>query len=273
MIEHLVQGHPQHSFHAQAADKLGLRLDDRVGLATHDELYSALRSQEHAAAVVAIVNTQSGRVDSSYPHLLQGGLTVTERVDLRIQHHLLGLKGVQKEAVRVIHTQKPAYDQCKDTIARECPNAVWKSEDDTARSAYLVAELNDPYHAAISPHTAGIAAGLVSLRSGGVQDSAHNTTSFFQVGIGEHAIVPENADITVVALHSDTPGIYDMAKRVVGAMGLHLSTLHPKDASASSLIVEVGANYHDVLSVDATTALNGICTAMRIGGYVTPLAA
>lgn len=267
MIEHFVQGHPLHSFHAQAADELGLSLDDRIGLATHGQLYDALRSQTNGAAVVAVANTRSGRVDTSYSQLLKGDLVVTGRVDLQIQHHLFGPKGTQKEDVRVIHTQEPAYDQCRSTIAREYPNATWKPEDDTARSAYLVAKLNDPTHAAISPHAAGIAAGLVCLHSGGVQDSEHNTTSFFQIGRGEHAVVPEDADVTVVALRSDTPGIYDAARRVIGDLGLQSWTLHPEDASASSLIVEVGVNYHNELSRDVELALRDICGAIRIGGY------
>ncbi|HSX00061.1 MAG TPA: prephenate dehydratase domain-containing protein [Patescibacteria group bacterium] len=269
MIEHLVQGHPEHSFHALAADQLGLPGQNyRTGSETHHQLYEALRTQEHGAAVVAIVNTRSGRVATSYPHLLEGDITVTGKVNLQIEHDLYAPDGATRETVRYIHTQAPAYEQCKETIAAEYPHAQWVEEADTARSAYMVSDFSSPEHAAISPASAGIDAGLVRLHKG-IQDDHTNTTSFFQVGVGEHAVVPEDANITVFALHSESPDIYGQAEQILKEIGLEVALLHPDDATEASLIVEVKTNYYGKASAAATTALRGICSATRIGGYAS----
>jgi prephenate dehydratase len=143
---------------------------------------------------------------------------------------------------------------------------LWVPETDTALSAEIVRRLADPTHAAITPHAAGRAAGLVCIADG-LQDNPDNTTTFFRVQHGPHPVAPQEGDLTLALLRSEQPGVYYEACERLAAVGRGLMTLHNSDIAMPSLLVEIapGANDHQVPSVQ--DILRDVCDVTVLGGY------
>ena len=103
-------------------------------------------------------------------------------VYLRVQHQLLGIPGTTLDNVQEIHTQDHAMEQCGTFLhGGELHKGVRRIEqDDTAESARLVAQWQDPTKAAIASSAAGELHGLEVIRSN-VQDDPDNITRFLHL--------------------------------------------------------------------------------------------
>jgi prephenate dehydratase len=272
-LEHepvLLQGDHRYSFHAQAAEQLGIPEDRRVPMPTFPELYTHLR-RAGGFALTAVVNSTMGPVRESYDQVCDGDLTVCMRTDLSIVHPLFAAPGATEGSIRYVHTQRPAYLQCLRTLLTDFSHVEWVPENDTAGSAWAALEAGVD-HAAITPQAAGEAAGLVRLRAG-MQDNANNTTTFLLVACGDTSVVPEEADVTVAVLDRVTPGVLNAVReRIQGEFGGDLRPLHPDSARDTSLIVELpGINYYGPQGDAAMGILANVASVRRIGGYAREL--
>ncbi len=264
----LIQGN-HHSFHAQAAVKLGLTLDACLPIDTHTELYEALEGPVHETAVVAVVNSSIGRIRGSYEHILSGRQTITGRVDLPISFNIYAKPGARLEDIEVVHTQSHAYNQCQKTLRQRIPEARWQEEQDTAGSAFIVRDQDNLAHAAICPKSAGEAAGLVCLLSN-IQDSEDNHTTFYQISSSKQAAVPETANIAVAIFTGAAPGQYLAAEQqLTSETGIVMRPLHHSEATAQHLIVELPATDHAETISRAQDVLTEFGALQYVGGYAT----
>ncbi|HWZ65232.1 MAG TPA: prephenate dehydratase domain-containing protein [Patescibacteria group bacterium] len=254
----LVQGDSHHSFHAQAAGLLGITLDMRETAQTHDELYARLRAREYHQAVVATVNSSTGRIRGSYDHILRGDLAVINKVDLPIIHHLYAPEGAQLEDILYIHTQEPAYLQCSTTLQKYFPNAEWIPETDTALSAQIVSGLNDLEHAAITPKSAGDSAGLVCLKED-IQDMRNNTTTFLLVSHSPQPVDSANTSTVFAKISLKKPHTYQELQKRLNTLGVRASLLHPSDMLESIFIAEIVLAGHSFEWRMIKDALGDLC--------------
>jgi prephenate dehydratase len=148
---------------------------DAVPCATFEDALSAVKSRDARYAMIPIENSVAGRVADIH-HLLPGaGLFIVGEHFLRVRHQLLGVPGASLATVKKALSHTQALGQCRGTLRRLGIEPV--PEADTAGSARLVAESQDPTLAAIASTLAAEIYGLQILKHD-IEDEQHNTTRF-----------------------------------------------------------------------------------------------
>jgi prephenate dehydratase len=136
----------------------------------------AVHNGEASLAMLPCENSLAGRVPDIHSLLPQSGLYIVGEHFQRVEHCLLAPRGATIGGIRRVHSHSVALGQVRK-ILREL-GAVAVVEADTAGSAQLVAEWNNPQDAAIASSLAAEIHGLDILRAN-VEDAAHNTTRFY----------------------------------------------------------------------------------------------
>lgn len=142
---------------------------------TFEDAFKAARDGKAALAMIPIENSVAGRVADIHHLLPDSGLHIIGEHFLRINHHLLGVKGASVEQVTHVHSHVHALGQCRKLIKELGVTPV--VFPDTSAAACMVAEKGDPTQAAIASELAGELCGLVSLKAN-IEDAEHNTTRF-----------------------------------------------------------------------------------------------
>ena len=142
---------------------------------TFEDALAAVKSGEAGCAMIPIENSVAGRVADIHHLLPDAGLYITGEHFLRVHHQLMAKPGATLATIKSVMSHTQALGQCRNTLRQLGLKAI--PEADTAGSARLVAESNDPSLAALAPHLAAEIYGLDILKSD-VEDEAHNTTRF-----------------------------------------------------------------------------------------------
>jgi prephenate dehydratase len=148
---------------------------DAFACATFEDALAAVKTGEARYAMIPIENSVAGRVADIH-HLLPGaGLHIVGEHFLRVRHQLLAIPGATLQTVKKALSHTQALGQCRSTLRRLSLKPV--PEADTAGSARLVAEAQDPTLSAIASSLAAEIYGLKIL-AGDIEDEQHNTTRF-----------------------------------------------------------------------------------------------
>jgi prephenate dehydratase len=152
---------------------------------TFEDAFAEVSRGNAALAMIPIENSVAGRVADIHHLMPQSGLHIIGEHFLRIQHHLLAVKGVTVENLRTVRSHTHALGQCRKAIrdlALQPLPAV-----DTAGAARELAESGDKISAAIATRLAAKIYGLNVLREN-IEDEEHNTTRFIVLSAsGDHA--------------------------------------------------------------------------------------
>jgi prephenate dehydratase len=140
-----------------------------------DDAFSAVRERQADLAMIPIENSVAGRVADIHHLLPDSGLHIIGEYFLRVNHHLLAVKGATLAGLKAVKSHVHALSQCRKLIKELGVKAVVVA--DTAGAAAEVAEKGDPTVAAIASELAGETYGLASLKSN-IEDAEHNTTRF-----------------------------------------------------------------------------------------------
>ncbi len=140
-----------------------------------EDAFQAVREKRARFAVIPVDNTVAGRVADVHHLLPRGGLHIVGEHFLRVNHHLLAVRGATLATVRTVLSHTHALGQCRSFIRRHGyrPRVV----ADTAGAAAEVAAAGDPTQAAIASRLAAEIHGLEVLASD-LEDAEHNTTRF-----------------------------------------------------------------------------------------------
>jgi prephenate dehydratase len=112
--------------------------------------------------VLPIENSLVGPVPETHDLLFELLLSVVAETILPVDHQLVGLRPIENEEIRVVHSHPVALDQCRrllDTL----PQATAVAAPTTADAARHVAEAGDPTHVAIASERAARLHGLTVL--------------------------------------------------------------------------------------------------------------
>lgn len=142
---------------------------------TFQRAFEAVQNDEAELAMIPIDNTLAGRVADVHHLIPHSGLVIVREHFQTIQHCLMSTKGTSIDKIKHIHSHIHALPQCRKLIQKL--GAKTHVESDTAGAARVVADLNDPEHAAIASKLAAEIYGLEILEQD-VQDADHNTTRF-----------------------------------------------------------------------------------------------
>ena len=144
--------------------------------ATFETTIEAVHNGLAGLAMLPCENSLAGRVPDIHSLLPQSGLSIIGEHFQRVEHCLLAPRGASIGGIKRIHSHAVALGQVR-RIMREL-GAVSVVEADTAGSAQLVAQWQNPEDAAIASSLAAEIYGLEILRAN-VEDAAHNTTRFY----------------------------------------------------------------------------------------------
>jgi prephenate dehydratase len=136
----------------------------------------AVRDGSAELAMIACENSLAGRVGDVHHLLPESGLFVVGEHFQRVEHCLLAPKGATIAGLKRAHSHEVALGQVRKILKELHLQPVVQA--DTAGSAEMVAQWNDPAECAIASSLAAELFGLDILRHN-VEDAAHNTTRFY----------------------------------------------------------------------------------------------
>jgi prephenate dehydratase len=141
---------------------------------TFDEAFQAV-SEGICTHGVLLIGTLAGSIHRNYDLMLQHDLYIVGEYPLRVQHCLLALPGTKIEDIQHIYSHPQALAQCEKNLKRLGVETV--PEADTAGSARLVRERNDPHAGALASRRAAQVNGLQILANN-MEDDPANYTRF-----------------------------------------------------------------------------------------------
>jgi prephenate dehydratase len=146
-----------------------------IGYESFEEAFIAVENEEVDFGVLPIQNSLGGSIHANYDLLLKYGLHIVGEYDLRVEHSLLALPGVNKNDIKLVISHPQALAQCANTISQM--GARPRAEYDTAGSAKMLADNKWKDTAAIASDLAAEYYGLQVLERN-VEDDAGNFTRF-----------------------------------------------------------------------------------------------
>ena len=163
-----------------------------AGCATFEDALGAVKSGDARYAMIPIENSVAGRVADIHHLLPNAGLHIVGEHFLRVRHQLLALPGATLLTVKKALSHTQALGQCRNTLRKL--GLIPTPEADTAGSARLVSEANDPTLAAIASSLAAEIYGLKVLMQD-IEDESHNTTRFVVLAKEADAAKPDDGPI------------------------------------------------------------------------------
>ena len=140
------------------------------------EIFQKVASGEADYGMVPIENTLAGSVYENYDNLTQfEDVSIVGSVLLRIQHSLLGVKGVSLDSIKTVYSHPQALSQCSKFLRRYNWNKIECVS--TATAASEVAELASKENAAIASAVNADYYNLEVLKDS-IEDDAANYTRF-----------------------------------------------------------------------------------------------
>jgi prephenate dehydratase len=165
---------------------------DTLPCDTFEAAIDAVRSGAADLAMLPCENSLAGRVPDIHHLLPESGLHVVGEHFQRVEHCLLAPAGATIAELRRVHSHAVALGQVRSLVRELGLKAV--VEADTAGSAQLVAQWNNPEDAAIASELAAEIYGLNILRRN-VEDAEHNTTRFYVMAREPRTPSPDAPDI------------------------------------------------------------------------------
>lgn len=148
---------------------------ETIPCASFEDAFKAVQNGEADLAMIPVDNSLAGRVADVHHLLPKSNLYIIGEYFLPVEHALLGVKGARIDNLKYVHSHIHALPQCRKMIQRY--GLTQRVQADTAGSAALIAEMNNPEHAAIASKLAAEIYNLDILEEN-VQDADHNTTRF-----------------------------------------------------------------------------------------------
>ena len=171
---------PEGSFsHLAAVEKFGASVNYAAvrDIAT---VFDQVARSNADYGLVPVENTTGGAVRDTMECFLEtsGSLNVCAEIAIPVRQNLLG--NCEMSEVRTVYSKMQVFDQCRDWLSANLPDADLVGVGSTAEAARLVTE-QKVGHAAIASELAGNIYHLKTLASG-IEDNPQNMTRFFVLG-------------------------------------------------------------------------------------------
>ncbi len=217
------------SFHEMAAEKLYGKAVELEYILTFEKLFQLMEKGDIEKCAVAIANNAVGFIHEPYALLTSERAQqfwISGETYVRVEHQLLGMPGSKLSQIKEIHSQAPAISQCSDFLHSNLPEAVIVEQEDTAQSAELVKQWQDPTKAAIASKKASKLNGLEILDEN-IQDDPENITRFIVLERRTDSNKFTKGNKFSAILHTpQTPGSLLKALEIFYRANINLSTLH-----------------------------------------------
>jgi chorismate mutase/prephenate dehydratase len=220
-----------------------------------ESICKSVESGENDFGVLAIQNSTSGSIASTYDLLKQYNLYITNTVDVPISHCLAVKEGTKLEDVKKVYSHPQGFAQCSQFMEKGHFEAY--EYGNTSLSAKHVLESNEPIGAICSEHCAELY-GLVPLIKG-ISDVLPNYTKF--VCVSNKFKKSKEANIVSVVL--EVPHVKGSLYRLLTKFfvcGLNLVKLESRPIMDGSFEV---AFYLDFVGDVEDIVVSSLLTSMR----------
>lgn len=178
MTKVAIQG-AKHSFHYIVSKKMLNNIDEYIFCDTFSEVFEAVNKDKVDYGIVATHNSAFGEIkEVSQLRKQYADFKVLKKYTLRVELHLLGIKGASLKNVTDIYSQLPALVASKAFLASL--NASIHEYNDTAAAADFVANSGDKTKAAIASESAAKDYGLEIIKRN--TETVENYTDFILLG-------------------------------------------------------------------------------------------
>ena len=189
-----------------------------------DEVFDAVESGDVERGILPMENSIGGSIHRNYDLLVEHELPIVGEVEVRVDHCLMALPGVQIADIRVVHSHPQALAQC-ERFLKNMSGVEIAAEYDTAGGAKLIREGRLRHIAAIASRRAAEVFQLEVLREG-IQDYDNNITRFFVIA-RDGAV--EGANKTTIAfVLPNTPGALFRALSVFALRDIDLTKMESR---------------------------------------------
>lgn len=194
-----------------------------------DGVYEAVLIGEASHGMLPFENSLAGSIHRNYDLILRHeDLHIVSEYLLRVSHCLLGLPGAKIHKIQRAHSHPQALAQCEVNLTELGIKLV--AEKDTAGSARLIMEWEEPTEAAIASKRAANVYNLDILREN-LEDNPHNYTRFLALS-QEPLIVDDPEDngykTSVVFSLINTPGVLFKALSVFALRDIDLTKIESR---------------------------------------------
>lgn len=152
----------------------------RLGTKKFENVFIELKNNNIDYGVVPVENSSTGAIAEVYDLMNKYDFYINGEMCVKVNHHLMGIKGSSIEDIEEVYSHPQGFEQCKEFL-----NAYpkWKliPYGNTAKSAMMVKEKNDKTKAVIASERAAEIYGLDIIK-GFVNTSRTNTTRFAIIG-------------------------------------------------------------------------------------------
>ncbi len=153
--------------------------------------------------ILPLENSSTGGITETYNLLRKYDCHIIGERCLKIEHHLLGIKGSRLEDIQQVYSHPQGYEQSK-IFFRNHSNINFSPYKNTAESARYIRELNNKSIGAIASKKASELYGLDILAQN-INFNHKNITRFIIIG-NEQEISNDCNKISIVITVSHTPG-------------------------------------------------------------------
>ena len=143
---------------------------------TFAALYDSIDNDEADYVLAPVANSIAGVVHASVDLMEQSSLVPVDKIEIRIEQHLIGRPEASFDAIETVQSHPVALAQCQRFFA-EHPRLKPVTADDTAGSVAEVMQNQDATRAAIAGSRAAELYGASIIRKS-IQDQPENFTQF-----------------------------------------------------------------------------------------------
>jgi len=145
-----------------------------------EDIFKAVDSGKALWGIVPRENSNAGKVTETQENFKKyPQITILSVQKKKIEHHLLGLRGADVQAIARIFSHAQALNQCRTWLQKNLPVVLLEETSSTATAARNISESKDKTRAAIASRSAAEAYGLDILAEN-IQ-SPNNVTEFILV--------------------------------------------------------------------------------------------
>jgi chorismate mutase/prephenate dehydratase len=200
------------------------------------DVLAAVRERRADAGCLPIENSLIGSVTTTYDLLHEafgdGTLHLTHEILHPVHHTIMAIPGAPLSGIRRVLSHPVALGQCRIWLAEHLPDVELVSAWDTAGSAEIVAQEQNPALAAIAARPAADAHGLVPLAER-IEDDPTNQTRFLTFTRADTAAAIRSpggsrSKTSLIVLVDHKPGMLALTLQAFGARGVNLMALQSR---------------------------------------------
>lgn len=143
-----------------------------------EDVFMAVKNHEIEKGVLPFENSTTGEIGEVFDLLYKYDVKITSFYDLKVDQHLMGIKGSKLTDIKKVYSKLQALEQCSDVLDQfEFEQVPYTN---TALAAKYVSECNDPTIAAIAAKESANEYQLEILMEN-LNSSKDNTTRFIVI--------------------------------------------------------------------------------------------